>query len=156
MYKIKKVLILLLIVFGCQSERINLPENFMGLRLQKKLTGIEAKNFVDKLHINEVAPEKNEIGFYESTNGTAIIYITYYGDPNTSHSEYKRMINKISPENSVFINPEIVEINGREIYRCFGMGQSHYVFANKKELYWVSVDTHIGKEFITQYLAYIN
>lgn len=100
--------------------------------------------------------KKNEIGFYESSDGTAIIYITYYNAENTSQSEYERMINKISPENSVFINPEFIEINGREIYRCFGMGQSHYVFANKKELYWVSIDTHFGKEFITQYLAYIN
>lgn len=144
------------LVFGCQSERDNIPQEFMGLKLQKKLTGIEAKKFVDELHFNEVAPDKNEIGFYKSAEGSAIIYITYYSDESTSRAEYKRMINKISPENSVFINPEFVEINGREIYRCFGMGQSHYVFANRDELYWVSVDTHIGIKFIEQYLAYIN
>jgi hypothetical protein len=64
----------------------------------------------------------------------------------TSHSEYVKMVNKISPENSVFINPEFVDIGGKDIYRCFGMGQSHYVFANGKELYWISVDTNHRQE----------
>ncbi len=155
-YKIYFSVILLFLVFSCQNEKDYLPQEFMGLRLQKKLTGIEAKKFVDELHFNEVAPDKNEIGFYKSAQESATIYITYYSDESTSQAEYERMINKISPENSVFVNPEFVEINGREIYRCFGMGQSHYVFVNKGELYWVSIDTHIARKFIEQYLAYIN
>lgn len=155
----KNIILILISLFtflSCSSENEFLPDEFFGLTLKQKLTGDEAKNFVDNLHFQEVAPEKNEIGFYDSQAGKAIIYITYYNDESTSLSEYERMINKISPENSVFINPEFVEISGREIYRCFGMGQSHYVFANNKELYWISIDTQIGRKFIEKYLAYIN
>lgn len=155
----KNIILILISLFTflrCSSEKDFLPDEFFGLTLKQKLTGDEAKKFVDNLHFQEVAPEKNEIGFYDSQAGKAIIYITYYNDELTSYSEYERMINKISPENSVFINPEFVEISGREIYRCFGMGQSHYVFANNKELYWISIDTQIGRKFIEKYLAYIN
>jgi hypothetical protein len=149
-------LLLLLLLIGCSSEKTLLPKEFFGFKLQKKLTGSEAKKFVDELHFQEVAPDKNEIGFYSSPIGSSIIYITYYNDELTAQTEYEKMINKISPENSVFINPEFVNISGKEIYRCFGMGQSHYVFANRKELYWVSVDTHFGVKFIEEYLEYIN
>lgn len=150
------IVIFISIVLGCSSDRNLLPEEFFGLKLQKKLTGIEAKNFVDELHFQEVAPDKNEIGFYSSIAGSAVIYITYYSVDKTAQIEYERMINKISPENSVFINPEFVKIAGKDIYRCFGMGQSHYVFANGKELYWLAVDTHFGKKFVENYLKHIN
>lgn len=148
--------IIILLLISCSSEKNLLPEEFFGLKLQKKLTGVEAKKFVDELHFQEVAPDNNEIGFYSSPIGSSIIYITYYRDELTALTEYEKMINKISPENSVFINPEIVNISGKDIYRCFGMGQSHYVFAYGKELYWISVDTHFGKKFIEEYLEYIN
>lgn len=150
------VFISLLAFFSCSTEKDLLPEVFFGLKLQKKLTGIEAKRFVDELHFQEVAPDKNEIGFYDSQAGMVIIYITYYNDELTSHSEYRKMITKISPQNSVFINPEFIDIGGKDVYRCFGLGQSHYVFANGKELYWISVDTHQGNKFIEEYLDYIN
>lgn len=150
------VFISLLAFFSCSTEKDLLPEEFSGLKLKQKLTGDEARKFVDNLHFQEVAPDKNEIGFYDSQSGMVIIYITYYPDAGTSQSEYKKMITKISPENSVFINPEFVEVRGKEIYRCFGMGQSHYVFAKNKELYWISVDTRQGKKFIEEYLNYIN
>jgi hypothetical protein len=150
------VILLILFSVSCSTEKDLLPEEFFGLKLKQKLSGNEAKEFVDQLHFNEVAPEKNKIGSYESPAGKLIIYITYYDDDVKSLAEYEKMINKISPENSVFINPEFVEVRGKEIYRCFGMGQSHYVFANDKELYWISVDTHQGKKFIEEYLDYIN
>lgn len=149
------ILISLFAFLSCSSEKDFLPDEFFGLKLKQKLTGTEAKKFVDNLHFQEVAPEKNEIGFYDSQAGKAVIYITYYSDELTSHSEFKKMVNKISPENSVFINPEFVDIGGKDIYRCFGIGQSHYVFANGKVLYWISVDTNIGRKFIEEYLRYI-
>jgi hypothetical protein len=150
------ILISLFAFFSCSSKKDFLPDEFFGLELKQKLTGDEAKKFVDELHFQEVAPEKNEIGFYDSQAGKAVIYITYYNDERTSHSEYVKMVNKISPENSVFINPEFVAIGGKDIYRCFGMGQSHYVFANGKELYWISIDTNLGRKFIEEYLRYIS
>jgi hypothetical protein len=65
------------------------------------------------------------------------------------------MTEKISPENSVFIGGEYLDIEGKQVYRCFGMGQTHFVFAHQKELFWISVNTVIGKDVLTAYLDYI-
>lgn len=146
----------LFLFFACSTSEDLLPENFLGLELKQKLTGIEAKEFVDKLHFNEVTPENNSIGFYEGETGSAIIYITFYETEEIANSELIKMTGKISPKNSVFINSEYIKINDKEVYRCFGMGQSHYVFSNRKELFWVSVDTHFGKKFVEDYLSIID
>src|SRR5690606_29343049 len=98
---------------------------------------------------------KNEIGFYELDYSSVIIYITYYEDAEKALSEYEKMIAKISPGNSVFINPEFLTINDKQMYRCFGLGQSHYVFYNRKQLLWLTVDSRIGKDFVGKYLDYI-
>lgn len=153
--KYSLILFILLNITACSSKTDLLPEDFFGLKLDKKLTGSEAKQFVDNLHFNSVAQDKNEIGFYSSKVGSAMIYITYYGSDKLSYSEYEKMINKISPENSVFTNPEFVNINSKIIYKCYGMDQNHFVFAEKGELFWISVDTHLGEKFIKAYLDYI-
>jgi hypothetical protein len=149
------LLVLSFFVFSCSVDKNLLPEEFFGLKLKKKLSGIEAKNFVDELHFNEVAPAKNEIGFYESPTGNAIIYITHYDNPSISDYEYEKMINKISPENSVFSDPEFININGKEIYKCYWLGQLHYVFTNNNELFWISIDKHLGVKFLEEYINYI-
>ena len=146
---------LIIMLLSCSIGKERLPEEFYGFKLMNKMTGDEAKKFVDQLHFNEVAPEKNEIGFYESPAGKLIIYITYYDDDVKSLAEYEKMINKISPDNSVFYDPSIIKINQKDIYRCYGMGQVHYVFPSGKELYWVSIDPQFGEKFIAEYLNHI-
>ena len=149
------IITLIWIVSACSEKKDPLPEEFYGFKLMNKMTGDEAKKFVDQLHFNEVAPQKNEIGFYESPAGKLIIYITYYDDNVKSLAEYDKMIDKISPDNSVFYDPSIIKINQKDIYRCYGMGQVHYVFASGKELYWVSIDPQFGEKFIAEYLNHI-
>lgn len=144
-----------LLFFSCSAEVNFLPDEFYGLTLTKRFSGKEAKVFVNKLHFEPVTETENEIGFYDGEKGAALIYITHYNKKDAAEEDYKRMTEKISPENSVFIKPEYLQLNGMEIYRCFGMGQSHYVFPYNKELFWISVNTHFGKKFVEEYLSYI-
>jgi len=147
---------MVIFLFSCSLNSKYLPEDFFGLRLTKKLTGKEAKEFVNNLHFQNVTNLENEIGFYEGKAGNAIIYITHYNTKETTKINYKKMVKKISPENSVFVKPEYLKLGGIEIYRCFGIGQSHYVFPYNKELFWISVDTYFGKKFVKEYLSYLN
>lgn len=66
------------------------------------------------------------------------------------------MTEKISPENSVFVGGQTIDIDGKQVYRCFGMGQTHFVFAHKKQLIWISVNTVVANEFLSEYLNYLN
>ncbi|GAB4370739.1 MAG: hypothetical protein Kow0042_13120 [Calditrichia bacterium] len=145
-----------MLLISCGKEPPHfLPEQINNLKLEKKMLGEEAKNFVNKLHFQSVASEKNEIGFYQGEEGKATIYVTHYNSSEKAREDWKRMTEKISPKNSVFIGGDHFKVKGRMIYRCFGMGQTHFVFTNEKQLFWISVNTMIGQKILSAYLDYL-
>lgn len=150
------VFIIFVLLTFCAKDPELFPEYYFELNLIKKLTGSEAKNFVNRLHFNSVTNEKNEIGFYSGTKGNAIIYITYYDNEITATDNYKKMTEKISPDNSVFTNSSYINISGRNIYRTFGMGQTHYVFTFSNKLFWISAEMQWAQDFLTEYLTILD
>lgn len=152
----KLILILLFFFIGCSSQKEYVPQSIFGLSLVQKLEGESAASFVDRLHYNEVAAEKNEIGFYKADHGEAIIYVSYYKNVKDAELNLKLMVEKISPENSVFTGGESFEMNDTKIYRYLGMGQTHFVFANKKALLWLSAEINWGEKFLNEYLSFLN
>ncbi|KAA3617691.1 MAG: hypothetical protein D8M58_00955 [Calditrichaeota bacterium] len=154
----KTLPILLLIIFlNCESSTKNpIPPKIFNLTLKEQIEDPDATQQINKLHFQNVAAEKNEIAVYEGPNSVATIYVSYYRDNKTSQSEYEKMTQKISPENSVFIGGTYLEMNKVEIYKCFGMGQTHFVFAKDQLLFWVSVTTVISNDFIAAYLDILN
>lgn len=150
------LIILYAIIVSCSSDPELFPYEITGMQLERKITGDEAKQFVNKLHINTVTDEKNEIAFYESINGRAIIYATFYSNELDANQNMIRMAKKISPENSVFSKGNFIELNGKRIYHTFGMGQEHFVFVHKKMLFWVSIDIGLAKKFMESYLQYFS
>jgi hypothetical protein len=151
------LLLLILSISGidCSMNNDLLPKTFFGMTLVQRITGDEAKQFLDKLHFQPIAPKLNEIGFYEGSPGKAIIYVTHYDNENQAASEANKMTEKISPENSAFFSGQYQTVRGKDVYRCFGMGQTHFVFTNNNQLFWISVDTHIGRKFLEEYLDYL-
>lgn len=140
------------VLFGCSSDPELFPNEIVGIQLKRKISGEEAKQFVNKLHINSVTSEKNEIAFYESNKGNATIYITFYSNELDASQNFTKMTKKISPQNSVFVRGSFIELNGKRFYRTYGMGQTHYVFVYKKQLFWISIETTLAKKFINAYL----
>ncbi len=156
--KIKKFLFyfsFFLLVYSCSNKEEYLPPDFFELQLKNKLSGDDAIEYVNKLHLQNVAADSNEIGFYNGFKGDAIIYISYYENEESALIEEKRMTEKISPENSVFFMGEYIDIEGKKIYRTYGMGQTHYVFSHGKELIWISLGTLWAEDFLKEYLKYL-
>lgn len=154
----KNSLLLFLITYffiSCSANRDYLPENFWGMKLNRKLTGKEAKDFVDKLHFQNVATEKNEVGFYSGLVGNAAIYITFYADDKSAYHDFRKMTEKISPENSMFVRGTYHNINNKQIYSCMGLGQVHYVFAHKNLLFWISADPGFSRQFLDEYMKLV-
>ncbi len=146
---------ILFILLGCTQENNFLQKEYAGLFLQKRLTGSKAKKFVNRLHSQKVTSSKNEIGFYEGKNGKAVIYITYYETPGQASAEGLKMIHKITPDNKVFTMGQFFDLDGKQIYRCFGMGQTHFIFSNHKQLFWISVETIVANPFLLTFLTAI-
>lgn len=147
---------LLVSQINCSTKRETLPKRISGLELSRKMTGDAAKESINKLHFQPVTETENEIGFYKGNIGEGIIYVTHYQNSDDPKSDYEKMTKKITPENSIFFNPSFFEQNGKTIYQCFGMGMTHFVFYYKMDLFWISIDTHIAKEFLSQYLNYLH
>jgi len=150
------VFILFLFFNGCTEKKDYLPESFGDMIRTSLIKGEEAKRIIDQLHNKEVAPVKNEIGYFTTVRGKAIIYITYYDDNETANSELIKMTDKIAPGNTPFIRGEYIRFDEKNIYRCFGMGQTHFIFAEEKNLYWITVDTHIGHQLLNDYLIFVD
>lgn len=152
----KKILLLfvILMTFACSKESNLFPENIFELELTEKISGEDAKEIVNRLHFNSVTSEKNEIAYYRGVKGSATIYITYYPDSDAAIENYNKMTQKISPQNSVFIQSSLIEISGKVIYRTFGLGQTHYVFTIENKLFWLSVETIWAEKFLKEYLKF--
>jgi hypothetical protein len=144
-----------LLFTSCSTNKEYLPEEFWGMKLSRKITGKEAKEFVDKLHFQNVATEKNEVGFYKSAVGNAAVYITYYNNEEAAYHDFRKMTQKISPENSMFVRGTYQTINNKQIYSCFGLGQVHYVFSHKNLLFWISADPNLSKDFFDNYFKFV-
>lgn len=158
-YKAKTVffsLLFTLFLNSCSQEKNYLPGNIAGQTLKQKISGAEATEKVNKIHFNPVAGNKeNEIGYFEKGENSSTIYLTYYKDEETAKSDFEKMTQKISPQNSVFISPGFFNFEGFNVYRCFGMGQTHFVFVHKNALIWISTGTISSKDFLKEYIKYI-
>lgn len=144
----------MLIVFvfsSCSQSKEPLPEEVSQLSLVKTITGEVAKEYINKLHFQPVTENENLIGYYENASGSAVVYVTLYKNNSEAEIDFVKMTKKISPENSVFIYPQFFEHKGTKIYKCFGMGMTHYVFVANNKLYWISVDTHLSKNFFNEF-----
>ena len=153
--KLSVTFLITLLFISCSGDKNYIPQSFFELELDRKLIGDEAKEFVDKLHFQDVATMQNEVGFYSGEKGKALIYITYYQTDKEAEIDFVKMTEKISPENSVFIGGEYFEAKGYNVYKCFGMGQTHYVFYHENLLFWLSAETVWAEEFLNEYLEFI-
>ncbi len=144
------------LVFGCSEKDSYLPEKFRDYEQSKILTGKEAKDIVDHLHMKEVTPAVNRIGIYKNDHGPLTIYISEYANPEIAEAEMKKMSSKLSEGNSEFIGGDTLAIGGKQLLRYFGFGQTHYIFTDRANLLWISANTVRGQSIIEDYLEQLH
>lgn len=155
-YSLTAFIFALIVISSCSKQFDPLPKEVLSLKLDKKLLGKEAKDFLSRLHPGEVGSSKNEIGFYSGSRGGATIYVSIYENKIIALDEEKKMTTKISLGNTAFTIGEINYFDGLKIYKCFGYSQSHFIFSKDSNLYWLTADTEIDRKFLSAYLDYLN
>lgn len=140
---------------ACSVQKVFLPVEVSGFSLNKKLTGSEAEAFVNRLHYGTVAADENEIGFYSSEKGSAIIYISYYYSDDEADQILLQMVEKIENVPSPFEGGDSFELSDHIIYRYSGLGQSHFVFSSGNVLLWISADVMWAELFLNDYIRKI-
>jgi hypothetical protein len=156
-----KIIILLIsasaiILSGCSKNINPLPKEIYGLKMDKKLSGKEANEFLSRMHSEEVGSTKNEIGFYSGDHGGATIYISFFEDKLQAQAEEKKMTDDISGGKSVFTNGVVFYIDGHKIFKCSGYSQTHFIFSKENNLYWLTADTEISRKFLSAYYEFLN
>ena len=141
---------------GCSKQIDPLPNEISGLKLDKKLTGKDANDFLSRMHSGEVGSAKNEIGFYSGDQGGATIYVSYFEDKFQARDEESKMTDKISLGKSAYTNGIQYYIDGQKIFKCTGYSQSHFIFSLEANLYWLTADTEIDRKLLSDYLEYLN
>ncbi|QQS36360.1 MAG: hypothetical protein IPM56_19325 [Ignavibacteriales bacterium] len=124
--------------------------------MDKKLSGKEAKDFLNRMHAGDVTSAKNEIGFYSGSEGGATIYVSYFDDKYQAQAEEKRMTDKIAKGQTEFTNSGVFYYDGLKIFKCLGYSQSHFVFSKEEKLIWLTADTAIIRKLLAAYLEYLN
>ena len=153
-----KILPLLLIAgtFYCGEQTNPLPESLNGYKRTQFLQGKEAEEFVNRLHLKTVVSKKSEIAFYQKNQEDLKIYITHYASAESAETEKQKMVDKIIQTPGIFIKGKNLTIEDLDVFRCFGMGQTHYIFNIAEKLFWVSCDTMTAADFISYYLDYLD
>ncbi len=135
----KLIFILLLFSVACSEK----PK----MRLEKYLSGKKAEETINKMHISgRVAGDKNEIGFYSSDTLNAVLYVSKFKNPEVARQKLAEMLIKIAHGETPFSLHNQVNVGDKRIFVVFGMGQAHYIYTNKDELIWLSVDFPISLE----------
>jgi hypothetical protein len=149
------ILVSVILNCSCSNESFNFPDQISGLHVIEKIAGKEAVAYIDNLHQKPIAPAVNEIVKYQFENAEALIYLSYYETPKAAISDKDNMISKLNSTRTPFIMGETIEINERKVYRCFGLGQTHYILQAGSNLFWVSVTTIKANQFMTEFINFL-
>ncbi len=143
----KLIFILLLFPIACSERPKMIPSSLGKLKLEKYLSGKKAEEMINKMHISgNVAGDKNEIGFYSLDTLNAVLYVSKFKNPELTQQKLAEMLIKIAHGETPFSLHNQVNVGDKRIFVAFGMGQAHYIYADKDELVWLSVDFPISLE----------
>lgn len=97
--------------------------------------------------------DQSRIEFWKKKPTFAIIYVTFYTSSKLANDNEQRMTGKMATNDKIFSDGITFNLNEYHIFQCKGMGQTHFVFSNKSQLFWISVDSSIAKPFLEAVLT---
>jgi hypothetical protein len=124
---------------------IELPKSILQLRLTEKIRGKQAQEIVERMHNTSVTPDENVIGTYFSTDGSAKLYVSLYDSRTIAEEQFEKMIDRIRKGGGAFSHFRDLQVQNEKVYLCLGLGQAHYFFLLKKDIYWWAVDLQIAQ-----------
>jgi hypothetical protein len=143
------------LIWGCMGATdIRTPEKIGEKDRVRVITGDRAAAIVNKMHSGEVAGDDNAIAEYGSDK-KAVLYITYYRDPNAAQKGFDTMIEKIrATKNSPFFHLMPLQKYQNKVYITLGMGAVHYIYVSGNFLLWMQTAQSFGDQLPRQLLKF--
>jgi hypothetical protein len=132
-----------------------LPQSILQLRLTEELRGKQAQELVDAMHKKSVTPDETVVGSYFSTDGSAKLYLLFYDSRKTAEEQFDRMMNLIRLEKGPYTQIRELQVQQEKVYMCLGLGQAHYFFRHKNELYWWAVDLQLAQSSMQELIRLV-
>ena len=126
-----------------QSSSPVFQEEVSGLKLVRLATGKDAMHAINKLHGKKINVAKGIIAFYEGEGEKATIWVSESFSTDDAMRQTKSMIEKMrASKRSPFSEYKDIEQGEVKICSFKGMGQEHYIFRIKKDIYWISANSN--------------
>jgi hypothetical protein len=74
--------------------------------------------------------------------------VTLYETAGEASQVEQVMADRIAAGNPVFGHFRIIEVRGRKVAICYGMGQTHFFLSRGRALYWLAVENDLAHETI--------
>jgi hypothetical protein len=115
--------------------------NAEGLEQVRLITGDEAINAINKLHGMPIDVVRGFIAHYKGVRDKATIWLSEAQSEDLAKRQIEVMVEKMKQsKRSPFSHYRVSHVKGRRVVGFDGMGQVHYVFRDKKWVYWISAD----------------
>jgi len=143
------VLLFLLLLIGCSSTDIPLPQSIGSMRLEKVQSGEEARREIDRLHGKQISFLRGYIGTYVAENGSGQLWVSEHSSEREATEAIEKMAHGMKQgKQQQFWHFRKMTIEQRPVYLAVGMGQAHYFFQKGAEVIWLAVDPSLAKEAI--------
>jgi hypothetical protein len=145
----KSLLIYLMICFCClcgfdagqKAQAPELPATLADMQLKKTISGIEANKMIFGMHGKATGPNSNSlIGYYGAEEPKNALYLTAFQNKDWAQQALDKMVEKMANSSFGFSLPQSEKHGSDVIYRCSGMGLSHFFYRHENLLLWLQVE----------------
>ena len=130
-----------------------LPATLGELVLRRSLEGEEARSRLNRMHDKDVVPEQSLVGEYEGAGHHGTLYVSRYALPSQAKKTDDQMALRIKRGSRIFRAYTGSNSGSIRLSRCVGMGQTHYFFHLKTNVYWLAIDASVGEVTLRALLA---
>jgi len=137
---------------GSTGDAGPLPDQIRGLPLMEERSGDDAAETIAQMHGQGVAPDESWVGFYQSGDVVARLYVSRFGSPTESGEQLTAMSNRIGSGSSGFGHHGTFLVADNQIHIVFGHGLVHYFYTEEQDLVWLSVNGDLARSALAEVL----
>lgn len=149
------VFLLTLFTSSVVSQSTDLPTTLGTLKLTHQLHGKEAQSFLNRLHDKEIAPKTSVMGRYRDGKYEASLYVSVFVSRSAAVEAFGQMTRLIRVGNRVFTQYKQLSKEKASAGRCEGLGQTHFFFSQRNQVYWLGADPRVAEDSFQALLGFL-
>ncbi|MBI4216439.1 MAG: hypothetical protein HY687_03510 [Chloroflexi bacterium] len=126
------------------SGTISPPHSLGTLTLKSQVVGPEAVAQVSELHGKKLPIQDAFVARYTGAQGALTAWVSLSASESEAADLLQRMLEGIRAGNRMFTGLTQEQLKGRDVYRVYGQGQSHYFYRSGVRVVWLAIEAGDG------------